>query len=122
MTDPLNKNISDEIVQLYHPGTEIKTKVSIKYDWVTIEGKGISIGLNFIVGISGREFMGEGYEMKDFVKAYNTSAFKGWRFYDDGNFNKDKKQQDCPDVNHILAKYGDPRPTPKEMFKYYYSD
>jgi len=122
MTDPLNKNISDEIVQLYHPGTEIKTKVSIKYDWVTIEGRGIGIGLDFIVGNSGTPFMGAGWSIRDFVRAYETSAFKGWRFVTDSKYVRGRIKQDCPDINQILADHSVPRPTPTEMFKYYYSD
>jgi len=116
MVDPLNKQIIDEIIQLYHPGTTIKYKVGYLYSWITIIGKGIGIGIEFVI-----PYFGEGWKLEDFVKVYDTSNFKAWRFYDDG---KDLEVNDTDDidVNPILAKFNVPRPTPTQMFDYYYED
>lgn len=117
---PKNKHILQEVVKIYHPDIEDKyldeIKIGTMYKWITIDGKGVSIGIEFNPGFSGM-----GWKMSDFVKAYNTKKFRTWRFADDSKYVPYPNSND-PEVHDLLISRGVPKPTPTEMFKYYYSD
>ena len=113
-----NRPIVYEIVKLFHPelsDLELPSlKIFTKYSWVTIDGRGVSIGIEFNPG-----FSGIGWKMKDFVEAFNKRSFRAWRFADDKKFKTHPHEED---ISHIVKKHNIPKPTPTEMMKYYYSD
>jgi len=115
-----NRPIVHEVVKLFHPemsDLELSSlKIGTKYSWVTIDGRGVSIGIEFNPG-----FIGMGWKMKDFVQAYNKKRFRAWRFVDDSKYIPYPNSNN-PEVHDLLISYKVPKPTPKEMFKYYYSD
>lgn len=113
MLKPENVNIAIDIARLYHPDRKnLKIVVKHHYDWVIIEGHNIAIGIEFPVAL-----MGLGWKIEHFKKIADEGKFRAWRFVWDNKY-----PSNDPDVNPILENYNVPKPTPKEMMKYYYKD
>lgn len=119
-TDKANEVIK-ELVLMFHPEATEKqlatVKISQQYEWVLLKGMGkISIGMKFRHG-----FHGMGIKLSDFEKAYREGKFEAWKFYDDCNYISNDTNSHR-DVTDIMNKHQVPRPSPKQMFEYYYED
>ena len=120
MHDSESKIIVDNILDVLHNDLTLvqrsKVKIDIMYDWVTLKSGKVSIGIMFHHGLMGRQ------KMSDFVRAYRTGYFRVWRFYDDSKYDRDTKEIEIEEEIMIAILKTVPRPTPKEMYTYYYSD
>ncbi len=131
-----NKHIILEIIKKFHPdfpeyyisphsGKKKKSidwvRVTVKYDWVCIDGPGVSIGIEFPVS-----FWGTGWKLKDFVEELENNQFRVWRFSLDkrcgSKYDFESSDDFKKSVHKLLIDNKVPKPTPKEMFNYYYSD
>lgn len=125
MLDNSNKLIIDEIISLFHPNIKENITLYHKYDWVCIKSKNISIGIQFETTIDGKPMYGPGWKIKDFIKAHINSKFKAWRFVDDSKYKSPTSIDDIEDkidINQIMIKHNVPKPSPNEMYMYYYED
>lgn len=130
LLDKNNKQLILDIIKLYHPDlseVDIKhVKVTPKYDWICLNSNIVSIGIEFR---HPTDIWGEGHKIKVFERIHNTSKFRAWRFYDDLSYKKTEiiageivADSNCPDINELFVKYNVTKPTPKELYDYYYRD
>lgn len=113
-----------EIVKLYHPDFNNKNniKASIKYDWVIISAKGVSIGIEFECHL-----MFGNKPLCLFQQELENNKFRSWRFTDDSKYqfqqeNKTLEVLYSNLVNNILSNYNISKPTATQMFNYYHTD
>jgi hypothetical protein len=121
-------SVITEIIELFHPGYKPVNKIGNlkpikvypRFDWIMIEQGDVNIGISYRIGIDGKLFMGTGYTIQDFTKAYSSSYFQAWRFVNDRSYvpNADNNHN----MNEFFAEHKVPKPTPQEMLDYYYSE
>lgn len=120
-----NMTAIKEIVKLYHPDLnpdDLQLKVSTKFDWIIIEGKGVNIGIEYVVAKDGQIIMSGSKPLDHFINAFNTSKFRAWRFYLDSKNNKPGEPANDPDINSIMRGHKILKPSAKEMYDYYHAD
>lgn len=89
---------------------ECKIEIDFQYDWVKISCKGADFGIEFYNDLSGT-----GHDIDAFVIMREKSMFRIWRFNNDPKVN-----EKLPVYEHLVKDI--PKPTPEEMYEYYYSD
>lgn len=142
MTNPEGIKALWSIVKLFHPdipdyyltnkGKEINVKqcmqVRVKYSWVTVYLKYQPIGQNYIrfasIGIDFRHnFFGAGITMEHFKESYHKSGyFEAWRFFDDYYYSRSDSFLQREKVDYLFKTFNVPKPTPKQMYDYYFRD
>lgn len=122
----LNEECIWEIVKMFHPdikeSSKKKIKAYTKYDWICIEGPGISIGVEFECHLmSGKK------PLHLFEQELKNNKFTCWRFVDDSRYKLEKEHEYLKTLyknvlNDILAKHNISKPTAKQISDYYHSD
>ena len=119
-----DKVLVQEIVNVMCEGVEIPEHiyhVGTKYDWVTISSKtGIDFAMKFDT-----PFWGNKIKLKDFQEAYKEDTFKIWRFVTDSSYKEGKRnltKLEEYSFKKLMKVYNVEKPTPEQMYKYYYED
>lgn len=123
--DPRGLEAIKEIVRLFHPDVSdedlTRLRLYTKYDWVCITYKGINLGIEFY-----HKLWGSGKTISDFEEAYREKGnWRAWRFVDDCKTQRLNIRQDDDlkdKITPIMNKYNVHKPSPKQMFDYYYHD
>ena len=118
-----NIDVAWQIVKVFHPDIDdsLKEKLSItiKYDWIILRIKKVSIGIEFECHLM------SGYKRLElFEQERKNNKFRAWRFVDDSKYNLDDcfKDVHVDAINSILKQENIPKPTAKQMSDYYHSD